>query len=191
MVLEKTLESFLGSKEIKPVNSKGNQLWIFIGKTDTEAPTLWPSDAKSQLLGKDPDAGKDWGQEENGVIEDEMISWHHWVNEHEFEQTLGEGEGQRSLVCCSPWNSRVGHDLVTEQQHTSPQFLCFSYIEGHNKVSVHQGDKETISKMKKRLAHMDLSPMLWLKGSAISGRLINFISLELLICKMEVMGLNI
>ena len=136
-MLEKTLESFLGSKEIKPVNSKGNQLWIFIGKTDTEAPTLWPSDAKSQLLGKDPDAGKDWGQEENGVIEDEMIRWHHWVNEHEFEQTLAESEGQGSLVCCSPWGHRIGHDLATEQ-YTSPHFLCFSYTEGHNIMSVHK-----------------------------------------------------
>ena len=84
-MLEKTLESFLDSKEIKPVNPKGNQPWIFIGKTDTEAPTLWPSDAKSQLLGKDPDAGKDWGQEENGVTEDEIIRWHQWVIGHEFE----------------------------------------------------------------------------------------------------------
>ena len=190
-MLDKTLESFLNSKEIKPVNPKGNKPWIFIGKTDTEAPTLWPSDAKSQLLGKDPDAWEEWGQEENGVTEDEMIRWHHWGIGHEFEQTLGESEGQGSLVCCSPWGSRVRHDLVTEQQHTSPQFLCLSYIEGHNKVSVHQGDKETTNKTKKRLAHMDLSPMLWLKGSAISGRLINLISLDLLICKMEVMGLNI
>ena len=103
VVLEKTLESPFDSKEIKAVNSKGNQSWIFIGRTDAEAPILWPPDAKSQLIGKDPDAGKDWRQEEKGTTEDEMVGWHHWVNGHEFEQALGNGEGQGSLVCCSSW----------------------------------------------------------------------------------------
>ena len=105
MVLEKTLESPLNSKEIKLDNPKGNQLWLFIGRTDAEAepPILWPSDAKSWLIGKDPDAGKDWGQEEKGAIEDEMVGWHHWLNGHEFEPTQGDSEGQGSLVCCSPW----------------------------------------------------------------------------------------
>ena len=90
---------------IKPVNPKGNQIWIFIGRTDAEAetPILWPPDAKSQLIGKDPDAGKDWGQEVKRVTEDEMAGWHHWLNGHEFEQTPGDSEGQGSLVCCSPW----------------------------------------------------------------------------------------
>ena len=87
LVLEKTLESPLDSKEIQTVHPKGNQPWIFIGRTDaeTEAPILWPPDVKSWLTGKDPDAGKDWGQEEKGVTEDEMVVWHHWLNGHEFE----------------------------------------------------------------------------------------------------------
>ena len=103
VVLEKTIESPLNSKEIKPVHPKGNQLWIFIGKTDAEAPILWPPDVKSQLFGKDPDSGKDWGQEENGVTEDEMVGWHHWLNGHDWEQTPGDRGGQGSLVCCSLW----------------------------------------------------------------------------------------
>ena len=85
VVLEKTLESPLDSKEIQPVHPKGNQPWIFTGRADAEAPILWPPDAKSQLTGKDPDAGKDWGQEEKGMTEDEMVGWHHWLNGHEFE----------------------------------------------------------------------------------------------------------
>ena len=93
---------------IKPVNPKGNQLWIFIGKTDAEAeaPILWSPDAKSWLIGNDPDAGKDWGQEEKEMIEDEMVGWHHWLNGHEFEQALGDGKGQGSLVCCSSWGGK-------------------------------------------------------------------------------------
>ena len=99
MELEKILESPLDSKEIKPVHPKGNQLWIFIGRTDAEAeaPRVWPPDAKSQLIGKDPDAGKDWRQEEKGAM-DEMIGW---FNGHESEQTPGDSEGQGSLACCS------------------------------------------------------------------------------------------
>ena len=96
----------MDSKEIQPVNPKGTQPWIFIGRTDAEAeaPTRWPPDAKSQLIGKDPDAGKDWGQEEKGLTEDEMVGWHHRLNGHESEQTLGESQGQGSLACCSPWD---------------------------------------------------------------------------------------
>ena len=101
VVLEKTLESPLDNKEIKPVNPKGNQPWIFIGRTDAKAPILWPPDVKSWLTGKDPNAGKYWGQEK-GTTEDEMVGWHHQLNGHEFEQTPGDGEGQGSLVCCSP-----------------------------------------------------------------------------------------
>ena len=94
VVLEKTLESPLDSKEIKPVNPKGNQPWLFIGRSDAEAaaPILWPPDAKRQRIGKDPDAGKDWGQEEKGTIEDEMVWWHHWLNGLESEQTLEDSE---------------------------------------------------------------------------------------------------
>ena len=92
MVLEKTLESPLDSKETKPVNPKGNQLWILIGRIDAEveALRLWPPDAKSQLIRKDSDSGKDWRQEEKGTTEDEMVGWHHQLNGHEFEQTLRE-----------------------------------------------------------------------------------------------------
>ena len=93
VVLEKILESSLDSKEIKSVNSKGNQPWIFIGRTDAEAPKLWPPNVKSQLIDKDSDAGKDWGQEEKGVAKDEMVEWHHQLNGQQFEQTLGDGEG--------------------------------------------------------------------------------------------------
>ena len=105
MVLEKTLKSPLDCKEIKLVNCKGNQPWIFIGRTDAEAEALilWPLDAKTWLIGKDPEAGKDWGQEEKGTTEDEMVGWHHWLDEHQCEQSLGQSDGQGGLVCCSPW----------------------------------------------------------------------------------------
>ena len=103
VVLEKTLENPLDSKEIKSVNPEGNQPWIFIGRTDAEAPIIWPADAKSQLTGKDPGAQKDWGQEEKGAAEDEMVRWHHWLNIHECELTPGDSEGQGSLACCNPW----------------------------------------------------------------------------------------
>ena len=108
MMLEKTLPSPLDSKMIKPVNPKGNQLWIFIGRTDAEAeaPILWPPDVKSQLIGKNPDAGKYWKQEEKGMTEDQIIGWHHWLNEREFEQTPGDSEGQGSLVCYIPWDCK-------------------------------------------------------------------------------------
>ena len=103
VVLEKTLESPLDWKEIKPVNPKGNQSWIFIGRTDVEAetPILWPPDAKNWLIGKDPDAGKDWRREEKGTIEDQMVGEHHRLNGHEFEQAQGAGDGQGNLVCHS------------------------------------------------------------------------------------------
>ena len=108
VVLEKTLESPLDCKEIKPGNPKGNQSWIFIRRTDTEAevPILWPPDTKEWLIGKDLDAGKDWRQEEKGMTEDEMVGWHHQLNGHEFEQASGVGDGQAGLACCCPWGSR-------------------------------------------------------------------------------------
>ena len=107
-MLERTLESPLDCKEIKPVHPKGNQSWIFIGRTDAEAeaPVLWPPDAKNRLIRKDPDAGKDWGQEVKGTTEDQMVGWHDQLNEHEFEQALGDGEGQWSLACGSPWGCK-------------------------------------------------------------------------------------
>ena len=108
VILEKTLETPLDSKEIQPVNPKGNQSWIFIVRTDAEAetPILWPLDAKNWFIGKDPDAGKNWGQEEKGTTEDEMVGWHHWLDGHVFEQAPGVGVGQGSLACCSPWGCK-------------------------------------------------------------------------------------
>ena len=103
VVLEKTLESPLDWKEIKSVNPKGNQPWIFIGRSGAEALILWSPDAKSWLIGKDPDAGQDWRQEEKRATEDKMVRWHHQLNRHEFKQTQGDSEGQGSLECCSPW----------------------------------------------------------------------------------------
>ena len=105
VVLEKTLESPLDSKEIKTVNCKGNQSWIFIGRTDaeTEAPVLWPPDAKNWLIRKDPDARKDWGQEEKATTEDEMVGWHHWLDGHGSAWTPGVGDGQGGLACCDSW----------------------------------------------------------------------------------------
>ena len=106
VVLEKTLDSPLDCKESKPVNPKESQPWIFFGKTDTEAPILWPPGVKNWLPGKGPDAGKDWGQEEKGVTEDDMVGWHHRLDGHDFKQTLGDSEGQGSRVCCSPWSRK-------------------------------------------------------------------------------------
>ena len=116
VVLEKTLGESFDSKEIKTVNPKGNQPWIFTGSADAKAPILWPPDAKSLLIGKDPDAGKDCSQELKGATEDEMVGWHHQVKEHEFVQTPGDSEGQGSLARCNLWGHRVRHDLVTKQQ---------------------------------------------------------------------------
>ena len=108
VMLEETLERPLNWKKTKLVNPKENQSCIFIGGTDAEAetPALWPSDMKNWFIGKDPAAGKDWGQEGKGATEDEMVGWHHRLYGHKFEETLGNSEGQRSLVCCSPW----GHE---------------------------------------------------------------------------------
>ena len=108
VVLEKTLEGHLDWKEIKPVHPKGNQSWIFIGRTDVEAeaPIFWPLDVKNWIIEKYPDAGKDWRQEEKGMTEDEMFGWHHQLNAREFEQALGVGDWQGNLACCNPWGSK-------------------------------------------------------------------------------------
>ena len=108
VVLEKTLESLFDSMEIQPVHPKGNQSWVFIGRTDVEAeiPILWPPDSKKWLIWKDPDTGKNWRQEEKGTTEDEMVEWHHRLNGHELGWTLGVGDGQGGLVRCSPWGHK-------------------------------------------------------------------------------------
>ena len=112
VVLKKTIESPLNCKEIQPVHPKGDQSWMFIRRTDVEAETsiLWPPHAKSWLIGKDPNAGKDWGQEEKGMTEDEMGRWHHRLNRHGFVWTPGIGDEQGGLACCNSWVRRVGHD---------------------------------------------------------------------------------
>ena len=128
MELERTLERPLDSKQIKPVNPKRNQPWIFIGRNaaKAEVPILWTSNAKSWLIGKDPDAGKDWGQEEKET-EDEMAGWHDQFNGHELEESPGDGEGQGSLVLQSMELQRVGHDWATKQQHKTPNYVL-SYL---------------------------------------------------------------
>ena len=108
VMLKKTLQSHLNCKEIQPVHPKGNQSWLFIGRTDGEAetPILWPPDAKNWLIWKDSDAGKDWRWEEKGMTVNETVGWHHRLNGHEFEQTLGAADGHRGLGCCSPWGHK-------------------------------------------------------------------------------------
>ena len=125
VVLEKTLESPLDCKEIQPVHSKGNQSWVFIGRTDAEAetPVLWPPHVKSWLIGKDSDAGRDWGQEEKGTTKDEMAGWHHWLDGHEFEWSPEVGNGQGGLTCCNSWSCRVRHDWATELNWTEWSLL--------------------------------------------------------------------
>ena len=120
-MLEETLESPLDCKEIQPVHPKGDQSWTFIRRTDAavEAPVLWPHDAKSQLIGKDPDAGEDWRQEENWATENEVVEWYHWLNRDEFKQALGVGEGQEILVCCRPWGRKESD--TTEQLNNSKE----------------------------------------------------------------------
>ena len=115
VVLEKTLESPLDCKEIQPVHSEGDQPWDFFGRNDakTKTPILWPPHGKSWLIGKDSDTWKDWGQEEKGVTEDEMPGWHHWLDGHESEWTLGVGDGQRGLACCNSWGRKESD--MTEQ----------------------------------------------------------------------------
>ena len=119
VVLEKTLQSPLDCKKIQSVHPKGDQSWVFIGRTDVEAetPILWPPDAKSWHIWKYPDAGKDWRWEEKGTAEDEMVGWHHQLNGHESEQAPGAGDRQGSLACCSPWDHKASDS--TEQLNWS------------------------------------------------------------------------
>ena len=108
VVLEKTFEGPLDCKEIQPVHPKGDQSWVFIGRADTEvkAPIFWPPDVKNWLTGKDPDAGKDWSQEEKGTTEVKMVGWHHWLDGHESQWTPGVGDGQGGLACCDSWGRK-------------------------------------------------------------------------------------
>ena len=130
VVLEKTLESPLDYKDIQPVHPKGDQSWVFIGGTDAEAetPILWLPHVKSWLIGKDSDAGRDWGQEKKGTTEDEMAGQHHWLNGHEFGWTLGVGDGQGSLACWDSCGRRVRHEWVTELNWCYTLYLHHMYI---------------------------------------------------------------
>ena len=127
VVLEK---SPLDCKEIKPVNPEGNQSWILIGRTDAEAPILWPPDAKSWLIRKDPDAGKDWRREQKGMTEDEMVGWHHQLSGHEFEKAPGDGEGQGSPACCSPWGHKESD--TTERLNSNNWNISFEHRDPHH-----------------------------------------------------------
>ena len=159
VVLEKTLENPLDCKEIKPVNPKGNQSWIFIGRTDAEAeaPLLWPPDVMNWIIGKDPDSGKDWRQEK-WMTEDEMVGWHHQLNGNEFEEAPEVGGRQGSLVCCSPWGFEESD--ITEQlnwtENISKHFSRYSKSESlktnysprtpkQNRIILECGDKKSFA----------------------------------------------
>ena len=128
VVLEKTLERPLDCMEIHLVHPKGDESWVFVGRTDVEAetPILWPPDAKRWLIGKDPDAGKDWGQEEKGTTEDEMVGWHHWLYGHGFEWTPGAGDGQGGLACCDSWGCKESD--MTEWLNWTDITKCVKFI---------------------------------------------------------------
>ena len=142
VVLENTLENLLDCKEIQPVNPKGNQSWIFIGRTDAEAetPVLWPPPAKCWLIGKDSDALRDWGQEEKGMTEDEMAEWHHWLDGRESEWTPGVGDGQGGLACCDSWGRKELD--TTERLIWSDLILMLNIVLYDREILVNQ-DKET------------------------------------------------
>ena len=143
-VLEKTFESPLDCKEIQPVHSKGDQSWVFFGRTDAKAetPALWPPHVESWLIGKDSDAGRDWGQEEKGMTEDEMAGWHHWLDGREFEWTPEDGDGQGSLVCCDSWGRKESD--TTEQLNWTELKHGFSVLIDRNPGISSLNKKENI-----------------------------------------------
>ena len=140
VILEKILENRSDSKEIKPVNPKGNQSWIFIGRTDAEAeaPTLWPPHAKNGLIGKDPAAGKAWWQEEKRMTGDWMVGWHHQLDRHESEQATGVGDGQGSLVCRSPWGHKESDmtEWLNWTESLSPPTKCNHYSDVYHYINL-------------------------------------------------------
>ena len=127
-MFEKTLESPLDCKEIQPVHPKGDQSWVFIGRADVEAetPIFWPLHAKSWLIGKDPDAGRDWGQGQKGMTEDEMTGWHHWLDAHEFGWAPGVGDGQGGLACCDSWGHKESD--MTERLNLTELIRFYFYM---------------------------------------------------------------
>ena len=132
VVLEKTLESPLDRKKIQPVHSKGDQSWV--GRTDAkgETPILWPPRVKSWLFGKDPGAWRDWRQKEKGMTKDEMAWWHHWLDGHEFEWTLGVGDWQGGLACCNSWGRKESD--MTERLNWTEEYICFMLRTSRNKA---------------------------------------------------------
>ena len=144
VVLEKTLESLLDCKEIQLVHPKGDQSWVFIGRTDVEAetPILWPPDVKSWLITKDPDAGKDWGQGEKGMTEDEMVGWHHQLDGHGSGWTPGVGDGQGGLACCSSWGRKESD--TTERLNWTELNWMATYINHVPKIKVEEVFKKFI-----------------------------------------------
>ena len=131
------LESPLDRKKIKPVNPKGNQPWIFIGSTDSEAEAqiMWSPNVKNSLIRKDPDVGKDWQQEDKGITENEMVGWYHRLTGHEFEEMLGDGEGQGTLACCGPWGGKES-DTTEQLNWLADWFFC--YPDQQNSGIVHK-----------------------------------------------------
>ena len=157
----------LGLQGDQTISPKGNQSWIFIGGTDAEAPILWPLAAKSWLIRKDPDAGKEWRQEKNGVTEDKMVRFHHRFNGHEFEQALGVGEGQGSLLCCSLWDfaksqTQLSNWTATTKRHVGPE----KKVQCPDLVSDHEADNEVrrMSEAKARAAFYGGSTRLRLRA---------------------------
>ena len=143
VVLEKTLESPLDWKEIQPVHPKGDQSWVFIGRTDAEAETLiiWPPQVKSWVIGKDPDAGKDWGQEEKGMTEDKTVGWHHRLDGHGFGWTLWVGDGQEGLACCGSWGGKESD--MTERLNRTEDSLKSWYIWYNSRNNFHSKNQQT------------------------------------------------
>ena len=142
VVLEKTLESHLDCKEIQPVHPKGDQSWVFIVRTDfeIETPILWPPDAKCWLIWKDPDVGNDWGQEEKGMTEDEMVGWYHWLNGHGFGWTPGVGDGQGGMACCTSWGHKES-DMSEWLNWTELKMTDYKVTRNSRKIS-YTGDRD-------------------------------------------------
>ena len=143
VVSEKTLESPLDCKEIQPVHPKGDQSWVFIGRNDAKAetPIVWPLHAKSWLIGKDSDPGRDWGQKEKGMTEDEMVGWHHQLDGHEFEWTPGVGDGKGGLACCDPW-ACIGSDMTEQLNWTEDIYRFSKYLQGKGKIITFSGETQ-------------------------------------------------
>ena len=170
----KRLLRVLDCQEFQPVHPKGDRSWVFIGRTDAEAETsiFSPTYAKSWLIGKESDAGRDWGQEEKGMTEVEMAGWHHRLNGHEFGWTLGVGDGQRGLACFDSWGHRVGHNWVTELNWRNIQKLELGRGPLEEKWNISQGQKSRLKQMGKH--HLFLEQLKVIKMFVLSRLLSKF-----------------